>query len=228
MALAIFVNCDKQNTMSQNLQDYRKSYEKGELSEENVSGNPLKQFQEWFDSAEKSSEVDEVNAMTLSTIGIDGFPRGRVVLLKEFSEEGFIFYTNYESEKGISINSNPHICLSFFWPTLERQISIKGIAEKISEEKSTAYFHSRPKGSQLGALVSEQSSEVENREVLEKRLRDLEATYENKEVPKPKKWGGFLISPIEFEFWQGRKNRLHDRIQYKKTGDSWKIYRLQP
>ena len=226
--VSIFVNCGKHFSMSQNLHEYRKSYEKGELSQENASKNPFEQFQNWFEFAEQSGEVDEVNAMTLTTIGIDGFPRGRVVLLKEFSEKGFILYTNYDSEKGVSIKNNPNVCISFFWPTLERQIIIKGIAEKISEEKSTEYFHSRPKGSQLGALVSEQSKKIINRKILEENLKALEEKFQNKVIPRPINWGGYIIAPIEFEFWQGRKNRLHDRIQYQKDGNNWKTSRLQP
>lgn len=214
--------------MNQDLQEYRKSYEKGELTKSIVLDDPMEQFQKWFQETEASDSVAEINAMTLSTMGTDGFPRGRVVLLKEITSEGFIFYTNYSSEKGQSIAANPNVCISFYWGLMERQISVKGIAEKTSDEKSTAYFHSRPEKSQLGALVSEQSNTVEGREVLEKRLAELEATYEGKEIPKPSNWGGYLIRPVEFEFWQGRRSRLHDRIQYTKQGDRWKIQRLQP
>ncbi|OAB78962.1 pyridoxamine 5'-phosphate oxidase [Cochleicola gelatinilyticus] len=214
--------------MNQDLQNYRKSYEKGELNQSIVCDNPIEQFQQWFKETEASETVAEINAMTLSTMGTDGFPRGRVVLLKEITSEGFIFYTNYTSEKGISIEAFPHVCISFYWGIMERQISVKGIAEKISEEKSTAYFHSRPRKSQLGALVSEQSSPVESRNVLENRLAELEVAYEGKEIPKPSHWGGYLIRPTAFEFWQGRRSRLHDRIQYIQEGKEWKIQRLQP
>ncbi|QQX76308.1 MULTISPECIES: pyridoxamine 5'-phosphate oxidase [Aequorivita] len=214
--------------MAEKLHDYRKSYEKGELSKTSVAENPMQQFRTWFFEVKESGGVDEVNAMTLTTIGTDGFPKGRVVLLKKYDEYGFYFYTNYSSEKGKSIAHNNRVSLSFFWPNMERQIIIKGTVEKTSEVDSTNYFHSRPKGSQLGAVVSNQSEVVESREVLEKKLKDLEAKYENKEVPKPKDWGGFLVKPVSIEFWQGRPNRLHDRIRYTLEGDDWVIERLAP
>lgn len=214
--------------MSQNLHDYRKSYEKGELTLESVLENPFQQFKHWFQAAEASESLDEVNAMTLTTIGIDGFPKGRVVLLKEFSEAGFVLYTNYGSEKGESITKNKQVCLSFFWPALEQQIIIKGVAQKTSEEQSVVYFSKRPRKSQLGAVVSDQSEPIESREALETKLNALEKQFEGQEIPKPKNWGGYLIQPIEFEFWQGRSSRLHDRIQYKKDGAKWILQRLQP
>ncbi|MAZ73781.1 MAG: pyridoxamine 5'-phosphate oxidase [Flavobacteriaceae bacterium] len=214
--------------MGQNLHEYRKSYEKGALTLESVLRNPFQQFKEWFAAAEASKSVDEVNAMTLSTIGTDGFPRGRVVLLKEFSEKGFVLYTNYNSEKGESLAKNNHVCLSFFWPGLEQQIIIKGIASKTSEEQSVAYFNERPRESKLGAVVSDQSEPIESREALEAKLAALRSQFEGKEIPKPKNWGGYLINPVAFEFWQGRASRLHDRIRYQKEGDEWVIQRLQP
>jgi pyridoxamine 5'-phosphate oxidase len=214
--------------MAKNLHAYRKSYEKGELSEETIMASPMEQFQLWFIEAEKSGLIDEVNAMTLSTIGADGYPRGRVVLLKEFNAEGFIFYTNYKSEKGVSLAHDNHCCISFFWPPLERQVIIKGKAEKVSEEKSIEYFKSRPRKSQLGAFVSNQSATVASREVLEEQLQELEKTYEGRDIPKPETWGGYLITPTEFEFWQGRRSRLHDRIQYRQHDSKWIINRLQP
>lgn len=214
--------------MNQNLHNYRKSYEKGELTLQSVSENPFQQFEEWFQAAEASESVDEVNAMTLSTIGLDGFPRGRVVLLKEYSKEGFVLYTNYGSEKGESMAKNKEVCLSFFWPALEQQIIIKGEAQKTSEEQSITYFNTRPRKSQLGALVSDQSEPIESRDALEAKLIALEKQFEGQDIPKPKNWGGYLIKPVAFEFWQGRRNRLHDRIQYKKEGIQWKLERLQP
>ncbi|PVW13792.1 pyridoxamine 5'-phosphate oxidase [Marixanthomonas spongiae] len=214
--------------MGTNLHEYRKSYEKDELIKKNIDENPIQQFQKWFFEVKEFGGVDEVNAMTVSTFGEDGFPRGRVVLLKKYDENGFYFYTNYNSEKGMSIAHHNKVCLSFFWPNMERQVIIKGMAEKTSEEDSTNYFHSRPYGSQLGALVSHQSSEIKNREALEKKLEELEKKYKGKEVPKPKSWGGYLVKPVEIEFWQGRPNRLHDRIQYSLLGVDWKIKRLQP
>jgi pyridoxamine 5'-phosphate oxidase len=188
----------------------------------------MHQFTLWFKEAEESSTIDEVNAMTLSTVDASGMPRGRVVLLKEIGQEGFIFYTNYDSEKGQAIAINNKVCVSFFWPGLERQIIIKGEAIKISEEKSTAYFSKRPRESQLGALVSDQSTSIKDRATLEKRLAVLDKTYEDKSIPKPETWGGYLICPMEFEFWQGRPSRLHDRIRYAKNNDIWTIERLQP
>lgn len=214
--------------MSEKLHHYRKSYEKGELSETSVDENPMQQFRTWFFEVKENGGVDEVNAMTISTIGTDGFPKGRVVLLKKYDENGFYFYTNYNSEKGKSITNNNKVSLSFFWPNMERQIIIKGIVEKTSEADSTNYFHSRPKGSQLGAAVSHQSTVVESREVLEKNLSELEEKYANKEIPKPEEWGGFLVRPISIEFWQGRPNRLHDRIRYTLNTEDWIIERLAP
>jgi pyridoxamine 5'-phosphate oxidase len=214
--------------MKDNLHKYRKSYEKGELSEDSVDSNPFQQFRTWYYETELSGGIDEVNAMTLATIDTQGFPRGRVVLLKKYDEYGFYFYTNYNSEKGQSIAVNNKVSLSFFWPAMERQIIIKGMAQKTSENDSENYFHSRPKGSQLGALVSDQSAVISNRELLEERLNDLEKEYKNKEIPKPDNWGGYVVSAISFEFWQGRPNRLHDRIRYRIVDNDWVIERLQP
>jgi pyridoxamine 5'-phosphate oxidase len=167
--------------------------------------------------------------MTVATIGLDGFPRSRVVLLKKFTEEGFIFYTNYNSEKGKAIAQNPKICLSFFWHTMERQVIIKGIASKTSENISDSYFESRPDGSKLGAIVSNQSEVVPSRAFLEENLKQLENDYEGIVIPRPEHWGGFLVTPIEVEFWQGRPNRLHDRIRYTSEENfAWKIDRLSP
>lgn len=211
------------------LSDYRKVYQKGHLLESEVDENPMMQFQKWFYEAEESQVVDEVNAMSVSSIGLDGFPKTRVVLLKKYDENGFIFYTNYHSEKGKAILANPQVCLSFFWPKAERQIIIKGIAEKVDEAVSENYFHSRPKGSQLGAVVSNQSEVIENYDVLSSRLSELEQQFANDEtIPYPKHWGGFLVRPVSIEFWQGRPNRLHDRIRYTLQDFDWKIERLAP
>jgi pyridoxamine 5'-phosphate oxidase len=211
------------------LSNYRKSYEKSELLETNIPEDPINLFHKWFYETEEMSNIEEVNAMTVSTIGLDGFPKSRVVLLKKFNEEGFIFYTNYNSEKGKAILTNPKVCLSFFWYSMERQIIIKGIAEKTNENISDNYFDSRPDGSKLGAIVSAQSEVIPSREFLDKKLKDLEKEFEGKEIPRPQHWGGFLVRPIEVEFWQGRANRLHDRIRYQLQEDyHWKIDRLSP
>ena len=211
------------------LHNYRKSYEKSELLETNIPEDPINLFNRWFHEVEDFGGVDEVNAMTVATIGLDGFPKSRVVLLKKFNEEGFIFYTNYDSEKGKAILNNPNICLSFFWHSMERQVIIKGIAEKTPENISDNYFASRPDGSKLGAMVSAQSEVIPNRDYLEENLKKLEQEFEGKEIPRPAFWGGFLVRPLEVEFWQGRPNRLHDRIRYKLSENyDWKIDRLSP
>lgn len=217
------------NRKMKDLSNYRKSYEKSELLENQIPEDPINLFHKWFYEAEELNAADEVNAMTVSTIGLDGFPKARVVLLKKFNEEGFIFYTNYNSEKGKAILNNPNICLSFFWPTVERQIIIKGIAEKTAANISDNYFASRPDGSKLGAIVSPQSDVIPDRTFLENNLKQLEKDFEGKEIPRPAHWGGFIVRPVEVEFWQGRPNRLHDRIRYQLQDDyNWKIDRLSP
>lgn len=209
--------------------DYRKSYEKSELLENSIPEDPINLFNRWFHEVEDNGGIEEVNAMTVSTIGLDGYPKSRVVLLKKFTFEGFIFYTNYESEKGKALANNPNICLSFFWPTLERQVIIKGKAEKVAENLSDGYFESRPTGSKLGAVVSLQSQIIPSRAFLEEELKNLENQYLQKEIKRPTHWGGYIVKPISVEFWQGRPNRLHDRIRYSLQADfEWKIERLAP
>lgn len=215
--------------MEKDLSNYRQSYEKGELLLKSVPENPLELFRNWFIEVDIHFNVGETNAMTISTLGLDGYPKSRVVLLKKYTYEGFIFYTNYNSEKGRAITKNPKVCLSFFWPAAERQIIIKGEAEKIPENLSDGYFESRPRGSQLGAIVSNQSEVVKDREELETNLKALEAEYEGKAIERPQHWGGFIVKPVELEFWQGRPNRLHDRIRYQLQADyNWKKERLAP
>lgn len=215
--------------MAHDLSNHRKSYEKQELLKSNCPENPIELFQQWFLHADASEMVDEANAMTISSIGLDGFPKNRIVLLKKYTWEGFIFYTNYNSEKGKAIAANNNVCLSLFWPGLEQQIIIKGTAEKLAENLSDGYFESRPDGSKLGAWASNQSEVVDSRESLDKSLKSFEEKYNQQEIPRPNHWGGFLIKPISLEFWQGRPNRMHDRIRYTLQKDfSWKIERLAP
>lgn len=211
------------------MQSYRKSYEKSSLDEQDLAINPIEQFQKWIQEAEESGAIEEVNAMTLTTIDINNYPRPRVVLLKKVDAQGFYFYTNYKSKKGQAIAKNNKVSLSFFWPALERQIIILGAAEKLSEKDSEDYFHSRPKGSQLGAIVSPQSQPIPNREYLEKRLEELTNQYKHTDfLPKPSYWGGYIVRPYSLEFWQGRPNRLHDRVEYIFQDKKWIKQRLAP
>jgi pyridoxamine 5'-phosphate oxidase len=205
----------------------RLSYSQNELLEKNVLPNPFKQFGNWFDEA-LNAQVLEPNAMHASTIS-NGKPHGRIVLLKGFDENGFVFFTNYESNKGKQIEENNFASLTFFWGDLERQVRIEGKIEKVSAEESDEYHHSRPRGSQIGAWVSNQSSVIEGRKVLEDRLLALEKQFENTDViPRPPHWGGYRVIADKIEFWQGRPNRLHDRILYSKLANEWKIERLSP
>ncbi|THD32296.1 pyridoxamine 5'-phosphate oxidase [uncultured Flavobacterium sp.] len=208
------------------LSDYRKSYEKSELIETAIPDNPFELFDLWFQEAEAIGGTEEVNAMTIATIGKDGFPKSRIVLLKQLTPEGFIFFTNYESEKGKAIAENPNVCLSFFWPYAERQVIIKGTAEKTADGISDAYFQSRPFASQLGALASHQSEIIENRKLLEDKVKNLEEEFTGKVIARPAYWGGYLVKPYEMEFWQGRPNRLHDRIRFQYRENTWKKDRL--
>ena len=212
----------------ENLHDRRKIYEKLQLIENEIKQNPFEQFRDWFIEATENPSVSESNAMAVSTFEDDCCPRTRMVLLKSYSHEGFVFYTNYNSRKGKSIEKTHKACLHFFWPSLERQIIIKADLERIAENLSDGYFHSRPKGSQLGALVSPQSEIIPNREFLEDKLLNLEQEFENKEIPRPKNWGGYVAKPYEIEFWQGRPNRLHDRIIYSLGETDWEVSRLAP
>jgi pyridoxamine 5'-phosphate oxidase len=212
----------------ENLHDKRKVYEKSQLIESEIKQNPIEQFRDWFLEASENAGTSEVNAMAISTVEDDGCPRTRMVLLKAYTYEGFIFYTNYDSRKGKAIEKNHKACLHFFWPMLERQVIIKADLEKIADNLSDGYFHSRPKGSQLGAVVSPQSQIIPNREFLEDKLKELEKEFEKNEIPRPENWGGYIAKPYEIEFWQGRPNRLHDRIVYQLEDVDWKISRLAP
>jgi pyridoxamine 5'-phosphate oxidase len=206
----------------------REDYQSGALEISDVKNNPIEQFEIWFQAALKSKEL-EPNAMTLATIGESGFPNARIVLLKGIEKEQFIFYTNYESQKGQEIEVIPKVALVFNWLSMQRQIRIQGKVTKLSPEKSTAYFQSRPKGSQIGALTSPQSQVIVDRSVLENKKSKLETKYEAVDIlPRPEHWGGYKVEPIMVEFWQGRTSRLHDRIRFIKIENQWKIERLAP
>ena len=185
-------------------------------------------FRDWYAEAE-NQEQGEVNAFTLATVGKDLQPSSRVVLLKRFTWEGFVFYTNYNSQKGQKIAENNQVAISFFWDKLERQVLINGIAEKQNENLSDGYFESRPRGSRLGAIASDQSKPIDSRKTLDKKLQDTEKQFEKKEILRPKYWGGYLVRPTQIEFWQGRPKRMHDRIRFTLQADySWKMERIQP
>ena len=206
----------------------RRDYQLKSLSEQDVLNDAIQQFTIWWKEA-LNAEIDEVNAMTVSTTKADGRPTSRIVLLKGYDENGFVFFTNYDSHKGQELISNPFASLLFFWKELERQVRIEGKCEKISTEESDAYFYSRPLGSRLGAWASPQSQVIPNREVLENQAEQLTLKYSDGIVPRPPHWGGFRVVPDSIELWQGRSNRLHDRILYTKNESSnWGIARLAP
>lgn len=209
------------------LANLRNNYTLNQLLENNVSTNPIIQFSEWFKDA-LSAELVEANAMVLSTIK-DAKPSARVVLLKGFDQQGFVFFTNYTSHKGQELAVNNAACITFFWDKLERQVRIEGMMEKVSSEDSDVYFWSRPRESQIGAWVSEQSTVIDGREILDEKLAFYQSKFENEEIiPRPQHWGGYLLKPQSIEFWQGRPNRLHDRLIYILQNNNWKIDRLSP
>ena len=214
--------------MDSSIADLRQNYTLAGLSEADLNSDPIAQFNVWFQQA-LDADLLEPNAMTIATATPDGKPTARIVLLKGVDQRGFVFYTNYESQKGQQLIANPYAALVFLWDKLERQIRIEGKVVKLDREESAAYFHSRPKASQLGAWASAQSRVIPNREVLEQKLEDLQTQYKDETVPIPEHWGGFRVVPNRIEFWQGRPSRLHDRLVYDLKDDhSWQIQRLSP
>jgi len=212
--------------MSKDLSNYRKKYSKGKLVENIIPKNPIDLFSNWFNDVEQNKSEQEPNIMSISTVDENKMPRSRIVLLKKFSKSGFVFFTNYNSRKGLNINLNSNVCLSFYWPNFERQVIVNGKATKISETESIEYFDRRPKGSKIGAIISNQSNVIESRDLLDKKFSEL--LKSGIPLNKPNYWGGYLVKPTEIEFWQGRENRLHDRIIYKNDDKNWKFYRLSP
>jgi pyridoxamine 5'-phosphate oxidase len=214
--------------MNPEIANIRKDYSTQNLLETDVALNAIDQFQKWWSEAVKS-EIDEVNAMTLATASSDGMPSARIMLLKGFDKKGFVFFSNYKSFKAMHLEENPKACLVFFWKELERQVRITGLVKKLSEKESDEYFYSRPVGSQIGAWASNQSQVIENREWLQNRVHQLTEEFKQKELKRPPHWGGYVVTPVIIEFWQGRPSRLHDRIQYTLEEDgNWKIERLSP
>ncbi len=225
----ITVNCEKTTKMS--IDQMRRAYLRDGLLEQDMHSDPMVQFRKWFEDAQQPDLPDwmEINAMTLSTADSSGRVTSRIVLLKGIEVDRLYFYTNYESDKAHQIADNPLVSLCFFWPHLERQVRIEGRAEKTDRETSDDYFHRRPRDSQLGAHVSRQSAPVAGREILERRMEELESQYADRDVPCPEHWGGYEVTPSHFEFWQGRPSRLHDRIRFRKgDGGTWQVERLSP
>ena len=214
--------------MNASIADLRKEYSSQNLLETDIDANPISQFEKWWMQA-VNSQIVEPNAMTLATASSDGMPAARIMLLKGFDQKGFVFFTNYKSYKAMHLEENPKACLVFFWKELERQVRITGLVKKISDTESDDYFLSRPRGSQIGAWASSQSQVIESRDWLDERYRQLAEEFKEKELKRPQYWGGYLVTPVIIEFWQGRPSRLHDRIQYTLEEDgNWKIERLSP
>lgn len=212
--------------MSKDLSNYRDKYLKGKLIEKNLPKDPFDLFDNWFEDLEKFGNERENNAMSLTTVNDKNVPTTRVVLLKQFSKNGFVFYTNYDSRKGKHIDNNPNVCISFYWPSMERQVIINGKVSKISAIESDKYFNSRPKSSQLGAIISNQSEIIPSRKYLEEKLSKFNISNNN--LNRPSNWGGYILKPELFEFWQGRDSRLHDRIIFSKSKTNWDQKRLSP
>lgn len=213
--------------MNETIADIRKDYKLKSLLEKDVKSDPAEQFSVWWNEA-VNSQIEEVNAMTLATATPDGMPSARIVLLKGFTPEGFKFYTNYQSHKGTELAQNPYAALVFFWKELERQVRIEGTVEKLSEQDSEAYFKTRPAASKIGAWASPQSTPVAGRYIIEQNELKYRAQFGEENIPKPPHWGGYIVKPVKIEFWQGRRSRLHDRIQYTKQNTEWLIERIAP
>ena len=211
-----------------NIAGIRKDYKQLSLNENDVAAGPIEQFGKWWGEA-TNSEIDEVNAMTLATADSEGRPSARIVLLKGFDENGFVFFTNYHSHKGMDLEANPFASLVFFWKELERQVRIEGAVAKIPAAESDAYFDSRPEGSRIGAIASPQSSVITSREIIEEKVQRIQQEMLNKKIERPVHWGGYIVRPNLVEFWQGRPSRLHDRIRYITNEEAgWSIERLAP
>lgn len=211
-----------------NIESSRHTYERAALLEETVHRDPIVQLQGWLEEAYADASVREPNAMCLATVDADGQPSARIVLLRGLDDRGLIFYTSYFSRKGRALTANPRAAATFYWAELERQVRVEGTVSQLSDDESDTYFESRPRGHRLSAWASEQSERVENRSVLEERLAHFDARFEEEDVPRPHSWGGYLIVPERVEFWQGRPNRLHDRLLFSREGRSWRLDRLQP
>jgi pyridoxamine 5'-phosphate oxidase len=214
--------------MAEPIDQIRRKYYRGSLEREALDADPIVQFERWFEEARARVSDAEPNAMTLATVGPDGTPGARTVLLKYFDQSGFVFFTNLESRKAAHIARNPAVALLFWWSELERQIEITGVAERVSTAEAARYFMTRPRGSQLGAWVSDQSRVLTSRKALEIKLGEMKRKFADREVPLPKFWGGYRVTPATIEFWQGQPDRLHDRFQYVREGNDWKIQRLAP
>ncbi len=226
-ASCIFVIVNYWPMLNKEVADLRKDYTLAELDENEVAQDPFQQFEKWWNDA-ITGEIDEANAMTLATSTATGIPTTRIVLLKSFDRDGFVFFTNYDSRKGHEMAANPHVSLLFFWKELQRQVRIDGLVSKVDAAMSNEYYNSRPIGSRIGAIASPQSRVIPSRRFLEEKVRAVSEKYEVSAPERPENWGGYIVKPVAIEFWQGRSSRLHDRIQYSQEGSNWKIERLAP
>jgi len=213
--------------MNHSIADIRQDYRLRSLNETDVAADPITQFGNWWQEA-MNSQLEEVNAMTLATVSPEGKPSARIVLLKDYDKNGFVFFTNYKSGKGRDMNTSPYAALVFFWKELERQVRIEGMVAKLDAAESDAYFHSRPEGSRIGAWASPQSMVVSGREELEERYEAMKEKFRENDIPRPGHWGGYIVKPVMIEFWQGRPSRMHDRIVYRHENGQWNIHRLAP